>query len=513
MLLQENTQENEADLEKQCVLQPVLSNVSQHGKEATITRNTSDVPVIQFNGPNDPELPSNFPNWRKVAITVLVLWATLVTLSDGTLFTAAHEAIAHEFGVDKSKFAHTYWPVTTWALGAATFALFILPLMEDFGHYYGFLGSWLCMIIFIIPQATAHNFATIVVTRFLVGGCVGNMANSTGNVIIALWPDHRTSSAIVGLWVVFYMVGNSIGSVVGAAIFQFLSWRWIFYMQLIYYLIMFPFYAVILKETRSEAILARNARRLRKQGTPCFTPAQLGRITHRKKIIRSTSRSVRMLFTELVVVAIALWSAFTLGTIYLFTQSGEQIFVTLYDWTAIQAGYVQATIVIGGILSWFMVIMNDYIHFRSKDPDNPDQPLPEAHLYPAIPGGFLGVTTGMFIYPWTSYSYLPWIAPAIGLAVVGWGSVVIVNAAAKYLVDSYAWYAGSAIAAMALGENLFIAFLPLASQSMYTTLEFQWAWTLLALVSLLLSCIPIVLIKFGKHIRQHSPFIKEASLP
>jgi MFS family permease len=125
-------------------------------------------------------------------------------------------------------------------------------------------------------------------------------------------------------------------------------------------------------------------------------------------------------------------------------------------------------------------------------------------------GGFLGMTGGMFVYAWTSYPDMAWIAPAIGLAMVGFGINIVCSSIAQYLMDSYSKYAASAIAAVAFGENVFSAFLPLAAQSMYTNLGYRWASSLLAFLSLILACAPIILLLKGPEIRARSPFISEA---
>ena len=79
-----------------------------------------------------------------------------------------------------------------------------------------------------------------------------------------------------------------------------------------------------------------------------------------------------------------------------------------------------------------------------------------------------------------------------------------------YVTDAYAKYAASASAAVCFGENIFAAFLPLAAQSMYTNLGFQWASSLLAFIALGLSFAPIVLVWKGTSIRERSPFMRKA---
>jgi hypothetical protein len=116
----------------------------------------------------------------------------------------------------------------------------------------------------------------------------------------------------------------------------------------------------------------------------------------------------------------------------------------------------------------------------------------------------------MMVYAWTAYPFVPWIAPAIGLVMVGYGIDVVILAIADYVVDAYAKYAGSAVAAIVLGENLFAAFLPLAAQSMYANLGFHWASSLLGFLALGLSLAPVCILIWGRKLRERSPFMKEA---
>lgn len=220
-----------------------------------------------------------------------------------------------------------------------------------------------------------------------------------------------------------------------------------------------------------------------------------------------------MLFTEWVVFSFTLWSSFAVGTVYLFTQSVAQVFAGIYGWEAYQTGYVQAAVVIGEILGWFASLLSARLYFASakRNTENPGHPIPEARLYMSLFGGLVGMTGGMFVYAFTSYPDLPWIAPAMGLAMVGFGINVVVMAIADYVTDAYSKFAGSAISVVAFGENVFSGFLPLAAMSMYDNLGYQWASALLGFLSLLLALAPILLLFKGRSIRAKSPFIREAT--
>lgn len=80
----------------------------------------------------------------------------------------------------------------------------------------------------------------------------------------------------------------------------------------------------------------------------------------------------------------------------------------------------------------------------------------------------------------------------------------------NYLSDSYVQFAASALSAASLGRNLFGAFLPLASESLFGDLGYQWAGSLLGFIGAVLSVAPVALLLWGDRARRGSSFMKEA---
>lgn len=136
----------------------------------------------------------------------------------------------------------------------------------------------------------------------------------------------------------------------------------------------------------------------------------------------------------------------------------------------------------------------------------------EVRLYTAIAGSYVGLAGGLFFYAFTSYPFLHWTLPSVGLALIGFGSVTVMQAIMMYVTDGYASYAGSASAAVCFGENIFAGFLPLAAQGMYTELGFRWASALLGFVALALGAAPVVLVWKGRAVRGRSRFMLRDSL-
>ncbi len=473
-----------------------------------------DVQVLDWDSPSDPENPHNFSITRKWIITGAALLGTLLVPLNGTSITVAHLELDRAFNISEATFPHSYWIVTSWSIGGAVFIVVGLPLLEDLGVRLGFLAFYAFFIVMIIPQALAQNYATLIVTRFFSGGCVTLLANVVAGVIPDVWDTDKARSIPVGLYILFYLMGSTLGPPMFAGVVQYIGdWRWIFWIQLIIYGAFFPLFFFTIQETRGNVILARRAKKLRKQtGKEVYTRAELDRTSVLSSLAKSVYRPVYLLATEPVLIASTFWSAFSFGTVFLFTQSAEQVFTELYGWKVWTTGYVQAAIVIGEILGWVASFYGTYVYLNSapRNTEMPGHPIPEARLYVSVFGSFVGIAGGMFVYAWTSYSYLPWIAPAIGLAMVGFGIQTVVSGVADYIEDAYAAsaYTASAISGVAAGENVVAAFLPLAAQSMYGTLGFQWASSLLGFVALVLSFAPVLFIWRGRTFRERSPFMR-----
>lgn len=308
------------------------------------------------------------------------------------------------------------------------------------------------------------------------------------------------------------VVGIALGPFIGGAIQRNLNWRWIFYIQLAFDGGCLPIFYWILKETRGDVILAKRAKKLRKQGRNVYARSELEKESVFSMLKTSFERPTKMLVTEFVVISFTLWVSFAWGILFLFQNSITQTFQANYGFSVFQSSMVQLAISAGAVIATFINPWQDHLYLQSarKNKENPGQPIPEARLYFAVPGSLL-FTAGLFWYGWSSYPHVHWIVPTLGIGCVGIGIYSIYVAVVNYLSDSYEKYAASALSAASLGRNSFGAFLPLASPQLYTNLGFQWASSLLGFIGLALSFVPVILLLKGPTIRKRSPFMREAT--
>lgn len=78
-----------------------------------------------------------------------------------------------------------------------------------------------------------------------------------------------------------------------------------------------------------------------------------------------------------------------------------------------------------------------------------------------------------------------------------------------YTEDAYKTFSASALAGIGLIRNLFGAAFPLFAHSLFTNMGYEWAGTLLAFLALGLVPIPFVLSRYGRLLREKSPWARE----
>jgi MFS family permease len=82
------------------------------------------------------------------------------------------------------------------------------------------------LIVFIIPQVVAPNFATLIVTRIITGACSGVLANITSGIVSDVWRAGRAKSFGTSLYIWALLGGLSMGPVFGSLTVQYTTWRW-----------------------------------------------------------------------------------------------------------------------------------------------------------------------------------------------------------------------------------------------------------------------------------------------
>jgi len=120
--------------------------------------------------------------------------------------------------------------------------------------------------------------------------------------------------------------------------------------------------------------------------------------------------------------------------------------------------------------------------------------------------GAVAFPISLFWFAWTSYRSVHWIVPILASTLWGWSFYTLILMTYAYTEDSYKTYSVSALAGIGLVRNLAGAGSPLFGTQMYHKLGNQGASSLLAGLAVLMVPIPFVLGRYGRKLRERSPW-------
>lgn len=332
---------------------------------------------IHANDVNDTDNPFNWPSRTKWTITLTTCFVCFIVGLNATGIASAPSPINERFDVSDANFPNSFWPIASWTIGAAIVPMIILPLMEKYGTRPGYLLCCGVFFVFVIPQAVAPNFATLVVCRFIAGSAAGVLQNGMDGIIADIWDGPVQRSLPITIYVTGLLAGMSLGPVYGGVVVHNLYWRWILYIQLVIYGVTFVTVLLVMKETRSPVILSNRLKRTgdKIDGKPLPTQEYTSPpLSPAKFLYEILILPVRLLCTEPVVFLFTLLSALSYGIVFVSTQSVTQVFTTSFDFAEYQAGLVQASIVIGEILGFIACLFQNayYARVRRANPYKPE---------------------------------------------------------------------------------------------------------------------------------------------
>jgi multidrug resistance protein len=396
--------------------------------------------------------------------------------------------------------------LSIFVLGFAVGPLVLGPLSELYGRVVVLQVSNFLFLAFNIGCGFATSSGQILAFRFLAG--VGGSAPLAigGGVLGDLFRPEQRGKAM-GLYAMGPLLGPAIGPIAGAWIAQSTSWRWMFWATAIadgFVLIFGVFY---LKESYAPHLLYLKAKRLRREtgNQSLRTKYKDLEGTALQKITVSTLRSFQMLFTQPIVIVLALYNAYAFGLMYLVLSTFTVLFKQTYDETTGIAGLNYISIGLG--LFFGAPICGkgmDVIYRKLKERNPAHEGKPEYRMPILLPFSIL-VIAGVFIYGWTAEYAVHWIAPNIGAAIFAMGTLASFQSATAYCVDAYATHAASALAAVSVLRSLAGFGFPLFAPAMYGALGYGWGNSILGFAGMAIGIpTPFLLYIYGEKLRKMS---------
>ncbi|KAM0125847.1 hypothetical protein ACHAO1_010424 [Botrytis cinerea] len=332
--------------------------------------------------------------------------------------------------------------------------------VEFYGRRPIYLCSFSFFLLWLIPSAVAQNIQTMLVARFFAGLSGSAFLSVAGGTVGDLFNREQLQGPML-LYTASPFIGPSFGPLISGFINQFTSWRWTFYVLIIWSACNLILIFFLVPETYHPVVLKAKARQIRKDtgDDRWFAPNERLNKSIPKTIGYSLLRPGQLLIFEPMCLNLCIFSAILLGILYLFFGAFPLVFEGNHGFQPYQVGLTFLGLFIGMLIAaatdpfWHKNYVR-LINQREEMTGEVGGSEPEYRLPPAILGACL-VPIGLFLFAWTTYSSVHWVFPIIGSGIFGMGTILVFTGVFTFLVDAYPLYAASALAANSFMRSSF----------------------------------------------------------
>lgn len=455
--------------------------------------------AADWNGPDDPENPHNWPLPKKLYHSGVTAVLSFVVTYGSSTYSPGIQYVAEEFNVSEEV---AILGLSLYVLGLALGPMISAGLSETFGRRVVYVFCTPISLLFTLGAGLSRGMPSLLACRFLAGAIgAGPLAVGAGTTVDLWAPVDRATGASV--WILMPFLGPALGPSTSSYPTQSSTWRWGQWLLLIVGGVTYAL-SLFQQETYKKIILKKRAKKFNLPPPHDPLPPGFARV---KALINVTCvRSTQMLFTEPICTAFSVYSAFNFGVLFAFFTAVTWVYRTVYGFSVGEAGLVFISIGIGSIFATGSFIVIDRKTFRKQilqriKEGNNTPPPPEERLYAAMIGSIL-LPISLFWFGWSARKDVHWIVPTISLAFFGCGNLLVFDTTATYLTDTYGpLYGASAMSANSLARYGLGAAFPLFSVQMYENLSIEWASGLLGFVTIAMLPIPWLFYRYGKVIR------------
>ncbi|KAF2170470.1 hypothetical protein M409DRAFT_19291 [Zasmidium cellare ATCC 36951] len=464
-----------------------------------------DQNLVSWEGPDDPDDPRNWPKRKKWVAVVTVSAYTLISSMSSSMVAPALQNISQDLGITNDVL--TQMTLSIFVLAFAFGPLLLGPLSEVFGRVPVLQLANMFFLVWNLACGFAQNAGELIAFRFLAGiGGSAPLAIGAGVLGDCFTADQR--GLAVSIYTLGPLLGPAIGPVAGGFIAETISWRWGFWIVTIADTVLQVLGLFFLRETYRPLLLARKLRR-RKQETvnnALYAVDANGNDNLTQKLTTGFARPFRLLFTQPIIICLALFLAYINGLMYFIVSTFTALWTDHYGETTGIAGLNYIAMAIGlTIGAQGTARLTDRVYHRLKE-KNGGVGLPEHRVLLMIPAA-IGVPIGLLWYGWSAQAHIFWIMPDIGVAIYAASTIIGSRTIQSYVVDAYTRYAASAMAAVNTLRFLCAFSFPLFAPSLYSGVGYGWTNTILALVAVVLGIpAPWILWHYGERLRKRSKF-------
>jgi MFS family permease len=320
-----------------------------------------------------------------------------------------------------------------------------------------------------------------------------------------MWPPEHRAKA-VGLYTMAPVLGPVIGPIAAGWIAERTTWRWVFWSTSILAGTTQVLGFFFLCETYAPFLLQQKLNRLTKETGNTSLHLAAPRKRPLAALGDALIRPSRMLATQPIVQVIALYMAYIFGLSALLIVSFPTIWTHVYHESVGVGGLNYLSLGVGTFVGIGLAFRFGVKNYAQRKERNGGVGRPEWRL-PLMFIGSAVTPIGLLWFGWSVEAKAHWIVPNLGIVVFTAGMVLCLQGMQTYMLDTYATYAASGLAAAVVLRSLCGFAFPLFAPYMYERLGYGWGTSLLALISVVIGVpAPLVFWRWGESLRRASKY-------
>lgn len=458
-----------------------------------------------------PDSPRNWPAWKKWWIVLGLNFYTVIVFIVADGFVTNEAEAQYGVGEEVSILGQSMFILgVAIGVGQSPYPcyeqadpnqvpqpMFLAPLSEIYGRQPIYTTGILLFAILQIPTALSPTFAGVAIAKFLTGCVAGIPISNVGATAADLYPTSHTAWPIMLFSFTSQALGPDLGPVIGSAFYVTTgSIHWLYWLTLILGMITFV-WSLTFGETLHDKLYERQ------------TGVKKNKSSVATYVTKELFRAFRMLFTEPIVIAMALTTTYLFGLIFIYLEGYPLVYEDGYDFNPTQEGATFLVGIGGGLLALATQPLQNYMYRRSALSTSDGRPRPEACLYTACFAVWC-LPASIFWFAFTSTDpSVSYQVPMWSGFLFGYAEVATYAGVWQYVTDAYGESAGSALAACNLPANGISAGLAHLAVPMFDNEGTKWALATLAFISLGFLAVPPLIILKGPELRRRSRFASD----
>ncbi|KAF9531277.1 major facilitator superfamily domain-containing protein [Crepidotus variabilis] len=450
----------------------------------------------------DSELPQSLSTLRKWVTVIVVSAGALCVTCASSMAASTEDSISREFTVAKIV---TILSISLFVIGLGIGPLIVGPLSEVYGRNIVYQVSYATFFAFTFPVAFAPNISVHLIFRFITGFCGSAFLSVAGGSVGDLFSDANVAGPMA-VYTMSPFIGPVLGPLISGFINQNASWRWTYYVLLIWSFCELVALIVLVPETYLPLLLKMKSAKLRQStgDSRYWVPLDHENKDLRKAIIISCCKPFQLVLFDRMALLLDLWTSLILGILYLAFQAFPIIFMTKHQFNMQETGLTFLGIGLGMVIG----VSSQPLWNRAykKRASSSGGKLPPEDLLLMGEVGAILIPLGLIWLAFTTYKGVPWIIPIIASIPFGTGTFFVFTSTFTYLVVAYRPIAASAMAANSALRSSFAAAFPLFAGAMYHRLGTVGATALLAGLTAIMAPLPFIFRRIGADLRRKSRF-------